>query len=49
VREEFEQLMGVTFKFGDFTFTPLLSAIVLLVFAAVFYTLSVFSIARKGK
>lgn len=49
VREQFEQLMGVTFKFGDATFMPWMSVLVLLGSAAVFYSLSVFNIARKGK
>jgi len=49
VREKFELLMGVSFKFGDLTFTPLMSALVLLGSAAVFYTLSVLNISRKGK
>lgn len=49
VREKFEELMGVTFKFGDLTFTPLMSILVLLGSAAIFYTLSVLNIARKSK
>ncbi|MFZ2539762.1 MAG: ABC transporter permease [Oscillospiraceae bacterium] len=46
---EFEQMMGVTFKFGDFTITPLISIIILLVTAVVFYALSTLNISRKKK
>ncbi len=46
---DFENMMGVTLKFGDATVTPLASLIVLLATAVVFYTLSLLSISRKQK
>ena len=46
---DFENMMGVTLKFGDATVTPLASLIVLLATAVVFYTFSLLSISRKQK
>ncbi len=46
---EFENMLGVTLKFGDATVTPITSVVVLLATAAVFYTLALFSISRKQK
>lgn len=45
--QEFEELMGVTYKFGDTTVTPLMSIAVLIVTAAVFYGLSIWNLSRK--
>jgi len=46
---EFENMLGVTLKFGDATVTPLTSVVILLATAAVFYTLALISISRKQK
>lgn len=46
---EFNESMGVTFKFSDTAVTPLTSIIILLATAAVFYTLSLINISRKQK
>ncbi|HPD88511.1 MAG TPA: ABC transporter permease [Oscillospiraceae bacterium] len=45
--QEFEELMGVTYKFGDTTVTPLMSIAVLIVTTAVFYGLSIWNLSRK--
>ncbi|HPR40327.1 MAG TPA: ABC transporter permease, partial [Oscillospiraceae bacterium] len=45
--QEFEELMGVTYKFGGTTVTPLTSIAVLIVTAAVFYGLSIWNLSRK--
>lgn len=47
--EEFENLMGVTFKFGETTVSWLASILVLLVTAVVFYGLSIINLSRKVK
>jgi multidrug/hemolysin transport system permease protein len=47
VVEEFEKLMGVTFKFGDTVITPVMSIGILILTAAVFYSLSIWNISRK--
>jgi multidrug/hemolysin transport system permease protein len=39
--------MGVTYKFGDTTVTPLMSIAVLIVTTAVFYGLSIWNLSRK--
>ena len=44
---DFEQLMGVTFRFGDAVVSPLASVLILLGTAAVFFVLSMFSLSRK--
>lgn len=44
---EFNEMMGVTFRFGDYTVTPLVSVLILLVTAALFFGLSVFNVSRK--
>jgi len=46
---DFENLMGITLKFGDTTVTPLTSIIILLATAAIFYGLSLVSLPRKQK
>ena len=46
---EFEKMMGVTLNFGDSTVTPMTSIIILLVTAAVFYTLALVNLSRKKK
>lgn len=46
---EFENLMGVTFRFGDTPVTPLMSMSILALTAAIFYGLSVLSISRKTR
>lgn len=47
--DEFSELMGVTFRFGERTATPLVSVLVLLATAVVFFLLSVLSLRRKKK
>lgn len=46
---EFKETMGVIFKFGDTTISPLTSIIILLATAVVFYGLSIISLSRKEK
>lgn len=46
---DFKNMLGVTFKFGDSTVTPLTSIIILLVTAAVFYALALVNLSRKQK
>jgi multidrug/hemolysin transport system permease protein len=46
---EFEEMMGVTFRFGDMTLTPVISAGILILTAVIFYCLSIWNIARKKK
>lgn len=46
---EFRQFMGVEFKFGEATVSPVISVIVLLLTAAVFFGLSIFNMSRKKK
>lgn len=46
---EFRREMGVTFYFGDFEVTPLLSIAFLLVITAVFYGLSLARMSGKGR
>ena len=47
--DEFNELMGVTFHFGDYIVTPTVSVIILAAAAAVFYLLSLVSLRRKKK
>jgi multidrug/hemolysin transport system permease protein len=47
--ENFEQLMGVIFKFGDKTVSPLVSIGILLLTAVVFYGLSILMISKKQR
>ena len=49
VINEFKETMGVVFKFGSTTITPLTSIIILLATAVVFYGLSIISLSRKEK
>jgi len=46
---DFENMMGVTFKFGDSVVSPLTSIVILLSTAAVFYSLALINISRKQK
>ena len=46
---EFKETMGVIFKFGDTTISPLTSIIILLATAVVFYGLSIINLSRKEK
>jgi multidrug/hemolysin transport system permease protein len=46
---QFRQFMGVDLKFGDAAVSPLISIGILLLTAAVFFVLSVFSLSRKKK
>jgi len=47
--EGFSETMGVTFQFGDFTVTPWMSIVYLLVVAVIFYGLSMLNMARKNR
>ena len=47
--EEFQEMMGVVFKFGDFEVTPIISVAVLVVSALVFYGLSLLNMRKMGK
>ncbi|AFM01020.1 ABC-2 type transporter [Desulfitobacterium dehalogenans ATCC 51507] len=47
--EEFNSMMGVTFRFGDTLLTPQGSILVLLVTAGLFYGLSILNLSRKRK
>ncbi len=49
VVESFKELMGVTFKIGDTTVTPLLSIGILIASGLVFLTLSILNLSRKKK
>lgn len=44
---EFEEMMGVTYRFGDTAVPPILSIAVLIATAAVFYGLSIWNLSRK--
>lgn len=46
---EFEQMLGVTFKFGDTTIQPIISILILVITALVFYGLSILKISIKRK
>lgn len=45
----FKETMGVVFRFGEQTVTPLTSVLVLVATALVFYGLSIFMLSRKSK
>ncbi len=47
--ESFKEMMGVTFKFGDTTVTPLMSMGILLVSGLIFLGLSILNLSRKKK
>lgn len=47
MQSSFNDMMGVTFKLGDFTITPLISVLFLVAAAVLFYGLSMASMARK--
>ena len=49
VVSEFENMLGITIKFGDTVVPALTSIIILLVTAAVFYALALINISRKQK
>lgn len=46
---EFNEMMGVTFKFGDYEVTTFVSIAILIGTAALFFTLSVLNISRKNR
>ncbi|MFR1708741.1 MAG: ABC transporter permease [Clostridium sp.] len=46
---DFNQMMGVTFTFGDYTITPIISIIILISTALLFYGLSIWNLSRKSK
>jgi len=46
--EEFREAMGMVFQFGEFEFTPLMSVMIMLGTAAVFYGLSVLNMKKMG-
>ena len=47
--EEFQDTMGVTFRFGDYTVTPVVSVLILLFTAVFFYALATFNLSRKRR
>lgn len=47
--EDFEKLMGITFKFGNTPVTPIMSIGILILTAAIFYCLAIWNISRKKK
>jgi multidrug/hemolysin transport system permease protein len=47
--EGFKETMGVTFKFGDTTVTPLMSIAILVVSGLIFLGLSILNLSRKKK
>jgi len=49
VVEDFEQLMGIIFKFGDKTVSPLMSIGILILTAVIFYGLSILMVSRKKR
>lgn len=46
---DFNEMMGVTFRFGDYTLTPLVSIIILIITGLLFYSLSIWNLSRKNK
>ena len=46
---EFKEMMGVTFKIGETTVTPLLSVVILVVSGLFFFGLSMLSLSRKKR
>jgi len=46
---DFNETMGVTFSFNNYTVTPLASIIILIVTALLFYGLSIWNLSRKSK
>jgi len=46
---EFEEVMGVVYRFGDTQVSPLISVIILLATSVVFFGLSIISVSRKNK
>ncbi|NLH01518.1 MAG: ABC transporter permease [Clostridiales bacterium] len=49
VINEFSESLGITFKFGDTTVSPLTSILILLASSVIFYILSVVNLSRKEK
>lgn len=47
--DSFKEMMGVTFKFGDTTVTPLMSIAILVVSGLIFLGLSILNLSRKKK
>lgn len=46
---EFQETMGVTFRFGDYTVTPVVSVLILLFTAVLFYALATLNLSRKRR
>ncbi len=46
---EFEEVMGVVYRFGDTQVSPLISVFILLATSVVFFGLSIISVSRKNK
>lgn len=46
---QFSESLGITFKFGDTTVSPLTSILILLASSVIFYILSVINLSRKEK
>ena len=49
VVEEFREMMGMVFRFGEFEFTPLLSVALMLGTAVLFYGLSILNMRKMGR
>ncbi|TCZ75804.1 ABC transporter permease [Paenibacillus albiflavus] len=49
VSKSFQETMGVTYSFGDFTVSPLMSILVLLATTVIFYLLAILNLSRKNK
>ena len=47
--EEFREMMGVTFTYGDYTATPGTHILVLIAVSAVFFLLALWNVSRKSK
>lgn len=47
--EDFKLMMGVEYRFGDYTVTPLVSILILLGTAVIFFLLSLLNMSRKQK
>lgn len=46
---EFKESMGIILKFGDYTLTPAMHILILLVVGIIFFILAVLNISRKSK
>ena len=47
--EEFREVMGMVFRFGEFEFTPIMSVMLMLATALVFYGLSILNMRKMGR